>query len=35
MAFLDGTLIEAWASRKSFQSKNKSDGDSEGGKNFQ
>jgi transposase len=31
---VDGTLIEAWASQKSFQRKDKSDGSSDGGRNF-
>jgi len=31
---VDGTLIEAWASHKSFQRKDKGDGDPEAGRNF-
>lgn len=31
---VDGTLIEAWASQKSFQRKGKGDGGADGGRNF-
>ena len=31
---VDGTLIEAWAGQKSFQRKDKNDGDPDAGKNF-